>query len=966
VTDTSDSATDTASLRYAIIESNAATGQTNTIDFAIPGTGVQTISPLSSLPAITQSVLIDGESQPGYAGTPLIQVNGQNAGAVDGLTVTGSSVTIRGLDIVGFSTGAGIHISGVSAIGNSVYGNFLGSDPSGQTAVPNFDGIAIQSGATNNTIGGATPGARNLISGNSGDGVHIVDSGTTGNAVEGNFIGSDLSGSKPLGNGASGVAIFNGASNNLIGGAGAAAGNTISGNSGYGVYISDSGTAGNVVRGDLIGTDASGTHALANGSGGVVIKSGATNNTIGGTTVEARDVISGNSSNGVGIGNGGTTGNVVEGDYIGTDLSGSQCLGNAASGVSLYAGASRNTIGGTAAGAGNTISANSADGVSISDSGTASNVVEADLIGTDASGTHALGNGWTGVAIQFLATNNTIGGMAAGTGNLISANGGTGVSFVGADLNQLVGNKIGTNVAGTSALGNGWWGVGVAESEHVTVGGTTPAARNLISGNHEGGLTIQGIQSVGDVVQGNFIGTDVTGALALGNAFSGVLVGDWGLADNSPSNATIGGTAAGAGNVISANGEFGVWISGSGTSGVLVQGNVIGTDVTGSVNLGNTWSGVQINAGASNNTIGGTTAAAGNVIAANRGAGVWVIDNSVDNQITANRIFANTGLRIALGNSSSPNPSHGNMPAAGPNNLLNAPVITSVGYGSLTDVTVSFVSLPSSPYRLDFYASGGPGNTGEDWLGSVTVKTDANGQLAQARTFSLPVVTSAGSWITATATDEAGDTSEFSNEMPLTARSCQVSVVPSLTSPAYGQSLTFRATVAAAGSAPTEPAGTIQFKVDGAPLGNAVTLADGTATSVSTSTLRAGVHTITAIYSGNATYSTYTATTSLTIAPAPLTITKVNLVLTKQLVSQIVIVFSGPVHFAAPNGLGNYQLIAAGKNNSFSTKEGAKAILLRSVAYNAVNDTVTLIPQKPFALTRKVQLRVTGQTPRVL
>ncbi len=176
VTDTSDSDTDTGSLRYAILQSNATPGQTNTIDFAIPGTGVQTISPQSPLPAITQAVLIDGESQPGYAGTPLIEINGQGSGSDDGLTVNGSNVTIRGLDIVGFSTGAAIHISGASSTGNWVYGDFLGTDPSGQIAVPNFDGVAIQSGAANNTIGGTTPAERNLISGNSGDGVHIVDS----------------------------------------------------------------------------------------------------------------------------------------------------------------------------------------------------------------------------------------------------------------------------------------------------------------------------------------------------------------------------------------------------------------------------------------------------------------------------------------------------------------------------------------------------------------------------------------------------------------------------------------------------------------------------------------------------------------------------------------------------------------------------------------------------------------------
>ncbi len=245
--------------------------------------------------------------------------------------------------------------------------------------------------------------------------------------------------------------------------------------------------------------------------------------------------------------------------------------------------------------------------------------------------------------------------------------------------------------------------------------------------------------------------------------------------------------------------------------------------------LGNDGPGVAILSDAAGNTIGGTIAAAGNVIAGNTGAGVSVIGSAVGNQITANHIFSNKGLGIAPGTSSTPNPNHGDTPATGPNNLLNAPVITSAGYGSFTTVTVSFVSLPDRPYRLDFYASPTSGSSGENWLGSVTLTTGANGQLAQATTFSLKLPTARGSWITATATDQAGDTSEFSNALQL-----------------------------------------------------------------------------------------------VTVAKAPLTITMVNLVYKRQAVSQVTIVFSGPVDFAVPADLENYQLIMAGKNNSFATNEGAE------------------------------------------
>ena len=136
------------SLRQAILDSNDAVGATNTIDFDISGSGVQTIAPLSSLPAITNPVLIDGTSQPGYGGTPLIELSGSQAGSGDGLTITGADVTVRGLDINNFSQGAGIHITGTGATGDWIYGNFLGTDPTGTQAEPNDAGVEIDGGAT--------------------------------------------------------------------------------------------------------------------------------------------------------------------------------------------------------------------------------------------------------------------------------------------------------------------------------------------------------------------------------------------------------------------------------------------------------------------------------------------------------------------------------------------------------------------------------------------------------------------------------------------------------------------------------------------------------------------------------------------------------------------------------------------------------------------------------------------------
>ena len=156
---------------------------------------MQTIEPVSPLPAITNPVLIDGFSQPGYAGTPLIELNGSQAGGGDGLTITGADVTVRGLDIDNFAQGAGIHITGTGATGDWIYGDFLGTDPTGTQAEPNYTGVEIDGGATQNIIGTNGDGIgdaveRNLISGNPFAGVWINGQGTDGNVVAGNFVGT--------------------------------------------------------------------------------------------------------------------------------------------------------------------------------------------------------------------------------------------------------------------------------------------------------------------------------------------------------------------------------------------------------------------------------------------------------------------------------------------------------------------------------------------------------------------------------------------------------------------------------------------------------------------------------------------------------------------------------------------------------------------------------------------------------
>ena len=407
-------------------------------------------------------------------------------------------------------------------------------------------------------------------------------------------------------------------------------------------------------------------------------------------------------------------------------------------------------------------------------------VVEGNLIGTDSTGTGALGNTYIGVLVYDGASGNVIGGTVAGAGNVISGNGGensgVGVYIYGSttENNEIAGNRIGTNSAGTSSLGNGLWGVILDQAPDNLVGGTTSASRNIVSGNGQGGVAIYGGSAVDDVVEGNFIGVDVTGTQGLGNAFSGVYVGSGsGFSDDSPgsaSDATIGGTAAGAGNVISANGNFGVWISGAGASGIVVQGNYIGTDVTGTLPLGNALDGVRIDSGASNNTIGGTAAGAGNVIAFNGSNGITVGESATDastgDAILENAIFGNTKLGIDLGNDGvTLNDSSGH---SGPNLFQDFPVLSSAFFANgSTTITGTLSASPNTTYRVEFFSNVVADQTGygqgQTFLTFANVTTDGSG----AASFSVqtPNAVAAVLFISATATDPNGNTSEFSADI---------------------------------------------------------------------------------------------------------------------------------------------------------------------------------------------------------
>jgi hypothetical protein len=272
------------SLRQAILDSNSSVGVLDTITFNIPGAGVRTISPTSALPDVTDPVTIDGYTQPGASANTLaagdnanllIELSGASAGNVNGLTIlTGNSI-VRGLVINGFQRGGTSNGQGIilqGGDGNHIEGNFIGTDVSGTAAVGNGGhGIDILSG-NNHVIGATLPSARNIISGNAFTGIRV--NSLTGILIQGNFIGTGRDGSSPLGNGANGVGFeFVGAgSNNLVGGTVAGAGNVIANNGANGVGL-DEGITNTPILGNSI---------FANGALGIDLTH---SGTIGGVTL---------------------------------------------------------------------------------------------------------------------------------------------------------------------------------------------------------------------------------------------------------------------------------------------------------------------------------------------------------------------------------------------------------------------------------------------------------------------------------------------------------------------------------------------------------------------------------------------------------------------------------------------------------------------------------------------------------
>lgn len=499
------------SLRQAILDANANAGA-DVINFSI-GSFQQTIVFSSLLPVITDPVTIDATTQPGFAGVPLIEVKPDGQLVGDGFKITAGNSVVRGL-IINSVRGHAIVLE--TGGGNVIEGNYIGTDVTGTVAAANIqNGVFILS--SNNRVGGLTTAARNVISGNLGNGVHMA-LGASNNLVQGNYIGVDKTGLSRLAN-ESGVVIFNNAPNNTIGGTTATARNIISGNRSDGVSIDNSN--GTLVHGNFIGTNAQGDAAINNNSENVRVFN-SSNTVIGGST-SSPGTAPGNVILGMFIFGGSQT--LVQGNLIGTNAAGTAKISNFGIGVAMWGDV---VIGGSTPGLRNVISGFNS-GVLIANAGSGS--ILGNYIGTDITGTTAIPNG---VGIENITNpkDTKIGGSSAGEGNLISGN------SVGIQLKNsssiVKGNLIGTQKDGTTSLGNTSHGIQITErsSENV-IGGTEAGAANTIAFNGAGIFILPpsgNSNSTKNRIRGNKIHSN--GELGFDLNADGVTLNDAGDADN--------------------------------------------------------------------------------------------------------------------------------------------------------------------------------------------------------------------------------------------------------------------------------------------------------------------------------------------------------------------------------------------------------------------------------------------------
>jgi len=593
----------------------------------------------SALPTISvSSVNIQGSTQTREAtNDKKVELRSKSGGGINCITITGNNCTVEGLVINGFSGSddKGIVINGGGS--NVVSGCYLGISATGEAAYANYYGIYIYNGASYNIVGGNTSAEGNVISGNT---IGVFVSGTLShyNILKNNTIGLNWSRTSKIPNTDTGVKLDN-TYYNKIGESAPGRGNTIAGND-TGIDIVGALSTTNEVLGNFIGTTSGDATGLGNTTG--IRISVVPNNKIGDGTDNGRNIISGNTYGIYLVG--GCQYNEILGNYIGTTSSGEAALANDY-GIFLSSNPKYNKIG-NSTGGGNVISGNIHQGIYIIGSGTASNEVLGNYIGTNKNGTAGLGNGSYGIYILGGANRNRIGDGTLGGRNILSNNA-TGVYITENDTNsnEVLGNYIGTNKNGTAGLGNGGCGIGISWGARYNKIGNDIGGGNVISGNGEKGIFIFENNSNYNEILGNYIGTTASGEAAIPNTQDGIRIS--GLTGTCGYN-RIGNGSDGGRNVISGNSLYGINFESNANSNE-VSGNYIGTGAGGSsTGLGNSRDGVYIT-GSSDNRIGSTTASYPNIISGNTWDGIDIY-NATSNEVLGNYIGTDALGTVGLGN----------------------------------------------------------------------------------------------------------------------------------------------------------------------------------------------------------------------------------------------------------------------------------------------------------------------------
>ena len=565
-------------------------------------------------------------------------VLGVGTNSMDGIRIENSVSNIIGgntaieRNIISGNLGNGINIMSNSNT-NLVKGNYIGLANNGILIQSNvFNGILIQSGSTGNIIGGSIVAERNVISGNSSNGLHILN--TTANTIKGNYVGLSALGTAAKPNAIDGIKIET-STFNTIGGTIAGERNVISGNTMNGINLITN-SDNNQIKGNYIGINSTSTGIIANGQNGVVIQSASTNNTIGGSLAGEGNNISGNSNSGIYILN--TTGNFIRGNAIGIDVLGTLARPNTLDGIRIET-STNNIIGGSTALERNIISGNNANGINFMVNSN-NNSVRGNYIGLRTLGTLARANAFNGIIIQSGSTNNIVGGSLAGEGNAISGNSRNGIHILNTTTNIVRGNYIGLIASGAAVfIANTMDGIRVENSTFNTIGGVIAAERNVISGNVANGINLM-IDSTNNNIKGNYIGLDAVGLTGVQNTQNGI------LAQSGSNFNIVGGSNANEGNTISWNFANGIYFLN--TTSNIIRGNYIGIDAGGTIAKRNNQNGIKIES-STFTTIGGITAFERNVISANTVNEVNLLTNSDNNTIKGNYIGTNAAGTAALG-----------------------------------------------------------------------------------------------------------------------------------------------------------------------------------------------------------------------------------------------------------------------------------------------------------------------------